>query len=418
MTAVVPTASGTEHHRPHLERVSVAADGTQANGMSFDPAISSDGHYAAFRSRAHNLLPGAPNTIKLYLKDLRSGAVEQANVASDADPDLRWVYEFSISATGRYVAFSSNAEQNGPGHVRDHHIYIRDRLTGRTKPLLGEKNRQGDANYPAISADGRYVAFTSDRTDLAPGGGERQEDVYVRDRWRHTTRRVSVASDGSRADYFSQWPVISADGSKIGFHSLADNLGAARSTPWPEKSFYVHDMQTGRTRPAAQSRDSKAAVTVLRASLSPDGRYAAFASATPDIVPGPVHGTGIWDCYVKDLRTGTTRRVSLTHDGSLANGNCSEPVMSPDGRRVFFTSDAHNIIPGGSNGWRGVFVRDLRTGTVERLDVSDDGAQGNGDSGSITVDRSGHRVLFDSWAHNLVPGDTNDTGDVFLRRLR
>ncbi|WP_344030459.1 hypothetical protein [Streptomyces luteireticuli] len=418
MTALpLSSAEAGTAARPRVERVSVAADGTQGNGSSYEPAITADGRYAAFRSRARNLVPGAPNAVNLYLKDLRTGAVERANVANDGDPDVRWVYTFSVSATGQYVAFSSNAVENGPGHVTDQHIYVRDRLTGRTEPLLGAENRKGRATSPAISGDGRYVAFASDRTDLVPGGGPRQWDVYVRDLRKHTTRRVSVASDGSRANQLSHFPVISADGRRIGFASLADNLGAARVHSWPESSFYVHDLRTGRTRPAAATRDGKAAVTVLASSLSPDGRYAAFTTATPGIVPGPDHGVGVWDCYVKDLRTGSTRRVSLARDGSLTDGNCSDPVMSPDGRRVFFTSDAKDIVPGGSNGWRGIFVKDLRTGAVERLDVSADGAQGNGGSGSITVDRSGRRVLFDSWADDLVPGDTNDTGDVFLRRL-
>ncbi|MGW2363970.1 hypothetical protein ACWCZ5_00070 [Streptomyces sp. NPDC001667] len=415
-----PAASADTSARPHhprIERVSVAADGTQGDASSSEPAISADGHYVAFLSRARTLLPGAPNAEKLYLKDLWTRAVEQANVANDPDPDLRWVYSFSLSATGRYVAFSSTAEQNGPGHVTDQHIYVRDRLTGRTEPLLGDRNRKGYATSPAISANGRYVAFTSDRTDLVPGGGERQWDVYLRDRWRHTTRRVSVASDGSRANSLSNWPVISADGSRIGFNSLADNLGAARLHSWSEASFYVHDLRTGRTVPAARTRDGKAAATVLKSSLSPDGRYAAFSSRTPGIAPGRDHDdTGRWDCYVTDLGRGSTRRVNLARDGSPTDGDCSGPVMSPDGHRVFFTAVPGSMVPG-SPGWRGIYMRDLRTGTIERLDVSAEGAEGDAGSGAISVDRSGHRVVFDSWADNLVPGDTNETGDIFLRLL-
>ncbi|KNB51924.1 hypothetical protein AC230_16660 [Streptomyces caatingaensis] len=419
LPAAVPGAApgASAHPRPRIERVSVAADGTQGNASSSEPAISADGRYAAFLSRATTLPPDAPHTRKLYLKDLRTGAVEQANVGNGSDPGLRWVDAFSLSATGRYVAFSSTAEQNGPGHVTDQHVYVRDRLTGRTEPLLGAENGKGYATSPAISADGRYVAFTSDRTDLVPGGGSREWHVYVRDRRRHTTRRVSVASDGSPANALSHWPVISADGGRVGFHSPADNLGAPRTHSWPSSSFYVHDLRTGRTLPAARTRDGRAAETVLRASLGPDGRYAAFSSATPGIVPGPAHGTtGVRDCYVTDLRTGSTRRVNLARDGSPTEGDCSDPVMAPDGRRVFFTSDPDGIVPG-SPGRRGVYVRDLRTGVTERVDVSAEGAQGDAASGNISVDRSGHRVPFDSWARNLVPGDTNDTGDVFLRRL-
>ncbi|WP_367140807.1 MULTISPECIES: hypothetical protein [Streptomyces] len=417
--ATAPAASGAaaEAHRPRIQRVSVAADGTQAGNTSYDPAISGDGRTVAFISRANNLTPGAGHAYNLYLKDLRTGAIERANVAGDGNPDVRWVYAYSLSATGRYVAFASAAEQMGPGHVVDTHIYVRDRETGRTEPLLGDENQHGGAGTPAISGDGRYVAFASDRTDLVPGGGERRHDVYVRDRWTRTTRRVSVASDGSRADGLSLRPVISADGNTIGFLSTADNLGTAGGPrPGPrETSFYVHDLRTGRTRPAAQSRDGRPAWVVDDGSISPDGRYALFASSTPGIVPGDT--PAVLQCYAKDLHTGTTRLVSIAHDGSPADGDCFGAVMNADDRRVFFTSWATNIVPGGTRRNSGVFVRDLRTGYAEQLDVSAEGTRGNGLAGPVTTDFSGHRTAFESWSDNLVPADTNDTGDIFVRDL-
>ncbi|MEV4436543.1 hypothetical protein [Streptomyces sp. NPDC049585] len=414
--AVPAAASGGQQPRPRTERVSVAADGTQADVASHTPAITADGRHVAFLTRASVFVPGTPRGRHLYLKDLRTGAVERANVSEDDNPDLRWVYEYSLSATGRYVVFASAAEEMGPGHVVDKHLYVRDRATGRTEPLLDD-GRPGGAGNPVISADGRYVAFDSPRTDLVPGGGKREYQVYVHDRVRHTTRRVSVASDGAAADGFSHLPVISADGSEVGFLSVADNLGTAGGPrPAPrDTSFYVHDMRTGRTRPAAQRQDGTPAAVVTERSLTPDGRYALFCSSTPGIVTGYT-GT-VQQCYAKDLRAGVTRMVSLAPDGAPADGHTSAVVMGADHRRVFFTSWAHNLLPGGAGEFSAVYARDLRTGAVERIDVAADGTGADGLAGGTSVDRSGRVVAFESWAGNLVTGDTNDTGDVFVRRL-
>ena len=150
--------------------------------------------------------------------------------------------------------------------------------------------------------------------------------------------------------------------------------------------------------------------------ISADGRYVAFGSDASNLVPGDTNGTS--DVFVRDLRSGTTQRVSVATDGTQANGDSDSPAISADGRYVAFASYASNLVPGDTNGTADVFVRDLRSGTTRRVSVATDGTQANGDSGSPAISADGRYVAFESDASNLVPGDTNHCVDVFVRDLK
>ncbi|MEU1672038.1 hypothetical protein ABZ752_08400 [Streptomyces roseifaciens] len=157
--ATVPPASGAEHQRPRTERVSVTPGGAQANGESYTAGISADGRFATFRSRATDLAPGTREGVNLFIKDLRTGAVEQANVASDGTPADDSSFDIALSADGRYAAFESRADNLSPDkRPGDTDLFVRDRRTGRTELLLENKQQQAGTSYePAMSADGRCV---------------------------------------------------------------------------------------------------------------------------------------------------------------------------------------------------------------------------------------------------------------------
>ncbi|MEV2214959.1 hypothetical protein AB0H86_26545 [Streptomyces sp. NPDC050997] len=427
-------ASGREQ-RPRTERVNVTAEGTQANDYSDVGGISANGRYIAFDSAATNLVPGDTNGFSdIFVKDLHTGTIKRVNVADDGtQADNEWV-TYSLSANGRYIAFSSYADNLAPGDTLDaQDVFVHDRLTGRTEVLV-QAGADGAQTYePSISANGRYVAFTSSRSDLVPGDTNDRGDVFVRDRWKKTTKRVSVADDGSQSDGFSEGAAISADGTRVGFRTqfsleAGDEAGTrpdASGVRRPEAFiFYVHDTRTGRTVLAAHTRDGVPVAARGNIGLSPDGRYALYASEWSEIVPGDTNDKR--DVFAKDLATGATQRLTLAYDGSEPNDHSAGgtanffggPALSADNRHVVFTSYADNLVPGDTNGDPDAFVRDLVTGEVQRVNVAEDGTQSDkAQRSSPVVDAFGRTVAFSSPGDNLVPGDTNDTADAFVRHL-
>ena len=217
---------------------------------------------------------------------------------------------------------------------------------------------QGNDSYvygacPAISADGRYVAFISSASNLVDGDTNGFADVFVRDRKTGTIERVSLADDGTQANASSALPEISAD-----------------------------------------------------------GRYVAFRSTASNLVPGDTNG--FTDVFVYDREIGTIERVSVAADGTQGDNHSHASSISADGRYVSFASSDSNLVSGDTNNRRDVFVRDRQAGTTERVSVANNGMQGNDDSMSPSISADGRYVAFWSGASNLVPGDTNGGSDIFV----
>jgi Ca2+-binding RTX toxin-like protein len=219
------------------ERVSVASDGTQGNDGSWVTSISADGRFVAFSSMASNLVPGDTNGREdVFVHDRQTGQTERVSVASNGTQGNRDSYAGSISADGRFVVFVSEAAnlvQGDTNGTRD--IFVHDRQTGRTERVSvasdgTEGNRGSEA--PSISADGRFVVFHSEASNLVPGDRNGCADIFVHDRQTGRTERVSMASDGTEGTNYSYDPSISADGRFVAFRSLAINL--VPDYPWLE----------------------------------------------------------------------------------------------------------------------------------------------------------------------------------------
>jgi Tol biopolymer transport system component len=426
----LPTASAGaagEARRPGTRLVSAAADGTGGDSDSGTCRISANGRYVAFGSWSANLVPGDTNGIDdVFVKDLRTGAIERVDVASDGTQTDVPTIAFSISGNGRYVAFDSSDGDLVPGDTPDSEdVFVRDRLTGRTEILIGP-GPEGSYTYaPFLSADGRHVAFTSSRSDLVPGDTNGETDTFVHDRWTGTTRRVSVATDGTEGTGRSRSEAISADGTRIAFTSER-RFGTGTGTDEPgtdqrrprSRYFYVHDTRTGRTTPAVVDLDGEQTPLNGDVGLSPDGRHALFSSPYARLVPGDTNG--VRDHFARDLATGVTRRLSLAYDGAEPDDDAGtgRPHLSADNRYAFFVSTASNLVPGDTNGAADAFVRDLRTGAVRRVNVTGEGTQATAGVGVLGADFSGRTVCFDSAADDLVPGDANGRTDVFARTVR
>jgi Ca2+-binding RTX toxin-like protein len=385
---------------PALRRVSVATDGTQGNNQSDSPSISADGRYVAFSSDASNLVSGDTNGARdIFVKDLRTGTTKRISVTSDGTQGNNGSYTPSISADGRYVAFSSDASNLVSGDTngaRD--IFVNDLQTGITKRIsVASDGIQGNsASYtPSISADGRYVAFSSPASNLVSGDTNDASDIFVKDLQAGTTKRISVAS-------FSYAPSISADGRYVAF-----SYGA--------RDISVNDLQTGITKPISVASDGTQGNNIsLYPSISADGHHVAFSSSASNLVSGDTNRYMRTRIFVKDLQTGTTQRISVASDGTQGNGNSYRPSISADGRYVAFESNDGNLVSGDTNSTDDIFVNDLQTGTTKRISVASDGTQGNNGSYTPSISTDGRYVAFSSPASNLVSGDTNGAQDIFV----
>jgi Tol biopolymer transport system component len=360
------------------ERVSVSTGGAQARatrdpwGGSIAGGISANGRYVVFQSDAPNLVPGDTNRVTdVFLHDRGSGETKrisvgvhgQANGASGAA---------AISANGRYVAFQS-AASNLVGHDTNRivDVFVRDLATGKVSRVsVSRRGAQAgckgwcESTEPALSSDGRFVAFESSAPNLVRGDTNKLADVFVRDRRTGRTERVSVTSKGKQGG--------------------ADRTNNGSNGP----------------------------------SISADGRYVAFHSADSNLVPGDTNRT--FDIFVHDRKTGRTTRISVSSAGGQANGeSVGAPSFSADGRYVAFGSLATNLVPNDdqANDIMDVFVRDLRAGTTTIASLGTTGQHGLDSSAvsGIAFSRDDHLLAFSSFAPNFVPGDTNGTADAFLR---
>ena len=302
--------------------------------------------------------------------------------------------------------------------------------TATTRVSVSGSGGQGDRDtYAAgISADGRYVLLSSQARNLVPGDTNDRWDVFVHDRTTGATRRVSVASDGAQAGpTHNPWGgstagAISASGRYVVFQSDATNL--VRGDTNRVEDVFLHDLRTGRTtRVSVGSRGRESNGASWFPTISADGRFVAFQSLASNLVVGDTNRLS--DVFVRDLATGKTSRVSVTSRGRQARcnlGYCesTEPALSAHGRYVAFQSSATNLVQGDTNRLGDVFVHDRRTGKTERVSVTSAGRQAGADrtnngSNAPVISADGRYVAFHSADSNLVPHDTNRTSDIFVR---
>src|SRR6266700_4072027 len=309
-------------------RASVSASGGDPDGDSSRAVLSGDGHVVVFHSTATNLVPGdpGPGGFHVYWRDLVHRAIRQVDV----------------SATG-----------GAPG---------------------------GPGTLPAVSEDGRYVAFQSDASNPVAGvaAGNHAGDVFRRDMVTGTTILVSVSATGGAADGFSTRPSISADGRYVAFNSTAGNLVANAPAPGAGTDVYVRDLATGTTVRVASAGGGSPDDVSLRPDISADGRYVAFVSDASNLVPGAPDANGQRDVYRFDRLTGTTSRVSVGPTGTQLTGASTRGAINADGRYVAFASNDRNVVGGDHNGQRDVFIRDLATDTNTRASVAPDSSDGLG----------------------------------------
>jgi len=405
------------------KRVSVSSAGIQGDSGSFSPAISARGRYVAFHSEATNLVPGDTNDADdVFLRDTRAGTTLRVSVSSAGTESDGDSYSPAISANGRFVAFYSEASNLVPGDTNGmEDVFVHDVWTGTTTRVsVDSSGREGDGRsyYPALSASGRYVAFSSFATNLVPSDTNGWSDVFVHDCSLGTTTMVSVDSTGVQGDYNSLYPDISSDGTRVVFESGASNFAVGDTNGAPD--IFMRDLTIGVTVcasvvPSGVPGDHGS----FYPTISGNGRIVAFGSGSSDLVAGDTND--LEDVFTRDLLTGTTKRVSVSTSGVQGNGisQIHTPAsLSYDGRFVVLKSTATNLVAGDTNGAQDIFLHDRRLRTTTRMNVDSQGVQGTGNSSQPTISVDGRSVGFYSSGRNLVPGDSNGEPDVFVRRLR
>jgi Tol biopolymer transport system component len=302
------------------------------------------------------------------------------------------------TADGRYVGFSceaSNLVPNDTNFAED--VFLRDRLTGRTERIsVASDGTQGQylSTRPRISANGRYVAFDSFSPNLVSGDTNGLTDVFLRDRTAHTTVRLSLTADGKQAYGSSYGASISPNGRYVTFTSDAANLVPGDTNGWADV-FWL-DRQTGRVAMVSANKTGQPGNGASDTGIvSANGRYVVFESQASNLVSGDTNKSE--DVFVKDMTTGSVKRVGLTTAGHQFAGGASHPSMSTDGRYVTYSGQP-------SGAFAQVYVRDLSLKTTTLVSVGADGKPGNAGTFEATISGGGRYVSFSTGATNIVPG--------------
>jgi len=417
MLTIVATPAPVLAAAPRTVRVSVTGTGRQADG--FEGVLSANQRYVAFDAFGPLRHGDDNDTTDIYVRDLRTGKVTLVSVTPAGKAGAGESWDPDISDDGRFVSFSSQAPDLVAGDtngVAD--IFVRDLKRGVTvRASVTARGGQAEGEWISsynseISGDGRRVAFTSSAPNLVPRDKNGDTDVFVRDLRAGTTVRATASADPAGGG--GSTPTISANGRFVAFESFASDLVPGDTNDDPD--FFVHDLRTRKTTRVSVSSSEEQAENGIcclgDVAISATGRYVAFTTQASNLVPGDTNGA---DVFVRDRLAGTTTRASLSDTGGQLSGDSENPTISADGRYVGFATRAADAVRGDTNDAQDVFVRDRLRGRTIRVSVSTAGCQADGDSQYPHLSGTARSVVFGSKASNLVPGDTNDTSDVFVR---
>jgi Tol biopolymer transport system component len=379
------------------ERVSVTSDGHGGNNMSYIPAISADGRFVTFISIATNLVPGDTNRqADIFVYDRQTEVTERVSIASDGSQNNRGASVPAISADGQFVVFESNSTNLVPDDSNfAGDVFMHDRQTHETTRIsVASDGTEGNSwsRLGAISGDGRFVAFDSAASNLGPNDTNNDLDVFVHDRLTGETVQVSINSDGVGGNKASFYPTISLDGNFVAYASDSTNLAPSDTQGDPD--IFVFDRQTGQTELVSVASDGTP-LSGFWPAISADGRVVAFFSADNKI-------------YIRDRQTGETESIAVEAGAGF-------PSISGDGRFVAFMSAA-SLVPEDTNkGLHDIYVYDRQNDQIELVSVNLYDMAGNRFSNFVSLTADGQCAAFGSDASDLIPQDGNNSQDIFVR---
>ncbi|MEE4331808.1 MAG: hypothetical protein V2J10_13145 [Wenzhouxiangella sp.] len=421
-TLVVPFALAAASAFAQIERVSVANDGSQAAGDSYQASISDDGQVVAFRSNADGLAGGDSNGLPdIFVRDLGLGTTER--ISTEIGQNEQALYNrhswTSISDDGMKVAYQAT-----PSAFQTIRVFDRgDDSTVEILPLSPTPNNiDGEARQqPVLSGNGQWVAFYSTVTFQgseppsarpAPDDTNGAQDVFVYDLPTQQALRLSRNADGVQGNAASLRPSISDEGRFVVFESWADNLVPDDIDVKKSDVFVKDRISSAIVQVSVSAAGVEADEDSEEAAISGDGNWIAFRSRAGNLVPGDTNGR--WDIFVRDRSLTVIERISVTSDGEQSNRDSFSPSLSDDGRFVAFHSSADNLVPDDANQRSDVFVHDRQTGLTALVSRNGQGEPADGHSTGATISGDGQWLVFESDATDLVDGDTNRARDIFL----
>ena len=406
-----------------IRRVTLGAGNVQIAGFTTTNGLSRDAARIVFQAQAPDVIPGQLNgNLRVYLRELGTGT--NTHVTFRTGDEVLGDDSFGpvMSDDGTVVVASTYNESFVSGDTNGMTDLIRQ--DGRTSPAQRVSSPMAGATAAAAnhdsgayfqgysaSAGARFVAFGSLASNLVPGDLNGSNDIFVRDRLLGTTERVSVHSNGSEGYCGSFAPSISDDGRYVVFYSCTP---FDIEVPGLRMDVYRHDRLTHTTALISRAHDDTAPNAFSTyPTQSGDGRYVAFSSCASDLVLNDINGH--CDIFVRDMDTGTTTLATPSVDSGGANQDTNRAWISRNGQRVFYASDATNLIASDTNAATDVFAFDRGTQSVELVSANSQGAQANGYSYFADASDDGRHVLFDSGAGNLA--NDSPVGGLYVRDL-
>ena len=395
-------------------------------------SASTDGRFVAFASDADNLVVNDTNNFRdVFVRDQMVGTNILVSVSTNGFAGDGLSSEPAISADGRYVAFTSRADNLVDGDNNGaSDVFMRDLQTGAITLVSVNSTGTGPGNAasysPIVASGGRYIVFRSKSTNLAPGSFSGAENLFLRDLQSTNIALTTAGLNGSAMTPDGHFVVFAGGGAlKVwktqpagliysnnisGITNVAISPTGNRIAYWTGTSFLATDLPGGATRTVI-SNSSPASHPGLR--FSADGRFLAFASATVAV------GNKTNQVYLYDYSTATNRLVSIAYNSTGAGNSSSDsPDISSDGRFVAYRSAASNLVPGDTNAVPDIFLFDTQTGATTLLSASFLGTfAANDRSSSPVFSGDGQTLFFQSWASDFADGDFNQAGDVVAYSL-
>jgi Tol biopolymer transport system component len=405
-------------------------DAAPGNDDSYEGTVSNSGRVVAFYSQSTNLgVLDANGNDQVYVRDLRAHTTELVSRDGAGAVGLTGSYYPMLSANGRLLLYYTTAANLAAGTATASQVVLYDRRTGETTQVsVNEAGDPADKNcnlYSTrpFSGNGRYAVFSSLATNLVAGDAAAKADVFLADLRAGTVVRITNGL-AAEADGDSSYPSISPNGRWVVYVSKATNLVAGDANA--KADVFLYDVKKGTTTLVSvagngdPSNGDSGPADEASPAISNNGRLVAFLSKATNLDPDQVDTNGFGDVFLRDLKAGTTKRISIGSAAVQGDDDCGTPTITPSGRTVTYWTYASNLVDATDTIDYDQVVYDVRTGGFTRmLHASAGGAPDDGVYGYWSgLSANGRWYACTTNAGNIDPADTNGRYDVYLVDLK